>query len=230
MTFYKKKIKNIILFLFLYLFTIINFSAESHEIKPSIADFFIKDNILKFNIRLNAELILSGIDASVIDDTNNSNFSSKYDNLRKLPKKDLEKIFINSWDNIRQNIFIKLDSNLLNLNLVSINVTEQNNFEISRDSIVIFQIPLFDNSKYFSFSWAKFFGPIILREQNAKKDDENLYTNYLNSGDKSNSIKIKNLKKINRINSSLKYLILGIEHIIPKGKDHILFIFGIFFF
>ena len=32
------------------------------------------------------------------------------------------------------------------------------------------------------------------------------------------------------LQTALEYLVLGIEHIVPKGLDHILFIIGIFFY
>ena len=57
----------IIISIFLNSFTITSFA---HEIKPSIADFYYDDNYLNFEIRLNAELILSNIDASKITNTN----------------------------------------------------------------------------------------------------------------------------------------------------------------
>ena len=83
MTFYKKRIENNIIFFFIFFFLFISLSLKSHEIKPSIADFSINESSLTFEIRLNAELILSGIDASDIQNTDNSNLSYKYDDLRK---------------------------------------------------------------------------------------------------------------------------------------------------
>ena len=77
---------------------------------------------------------------------------------------------------------------------------------------------------------SKKFGSIILREQNLKKDPDKLYTNYLNSGEMSDLINLNSIESLGKINSFIKYLFLGIEHIIPKGLDHILFIIGLFLF
>ena len=78
----------------LYLFIIISifFSNISfaHEIKPSIADFTYDENYLNIEVRLNAELILSNIDASNISNTNSSPLTEIYDRYRLLNKKDLE--------------------------------------------------------------------------------------------------------------------------------------------
>lgn len=230
MTFYKKRIENNIIFFFIFFFLFISLSLKSHEIKPSIADFSINESSLTFEIRLNAELILSGIDASDIQNTDNSNLSFKYDDLRKLPNNDLKENIMSNWDNISQNIYIKLDGDVQELNLLSIEIINQRNYEVTRDTIINFHIPLDKKNTSFSFSMSKKFGSIILREQNLNKNVDQLYTNYLNSGDASDLINLNHTVALTKINSFIKYLFLGIEHIIPKGLDHMLFIIGLFLF
>ena len=230
MTFYKKRIENNIIFFFIFFFLFISLSLKSHEIKPSIADFSINESSLTFEIRLNAELILSGIDASNIQNTDNSNLSYKYDDLRKLPDNDLKENIMSNWDNISQNIYIKLDGDVQELNLLSIEIINQRNYEVTRDTIINFHIPLDKKNTSFSFSMSKKFGSIILREQNLYKNVDQLYTNYLNSGDESDLINLNHTVALTKINSFIKYLFLGIQHIIPKGLDHILFIIGLFLF
>ena len=230
MTFYKKRIENNIIFFFIFFFLFISLSLKSHEIKPSIADFSINESSLTFEIRLNAELILSGIDASDIQNTDNSNLSFKYDDLRKLPNNDLKENIMSNWDNISQNIYIKLDGDVQELNLLSIEIINQRNYEVTRDTIISFHIPLDKKNTSFSFSMSKKFGSIILREQNLNKKVDQLYTNYLNSGDASDLINLNHTVALTKINSFIKYLFLGIEHIIPKGLDHMLFIIGLFLF
>ena len=230
MTFYKKRIENNIIFFFIFFFLFISLSLKSHEIKPSIADFSINESSLTFEIRLNAELILSGIDASDIQNTDNSNLSYKYDDLRKLPDNDLKENIMSNWDNISQNIYIKLDGDVQKLNLLSIEIINQRNYEVTRDTIISFHIPLDKKNTSFSFSMSKKFGSIILREQNLNKKVDQLYTNYLNSGDASDLINLNHTVALTKINSFIKYLFLGIQHIIPKGLDHILFIIGLFLF
>ena len=230
MTFYKKRIENNIIFFFIFFFLFISLSLKSHEIKPSIADFSINESSLTFEIRLNAELILSGIDASDIQNTDNSNLSYKYDDLRKLPDNDLKDNIMSNWNNISQNIYIKLDGDVQELNLLSIEIINQRNYEVTRDTIINFHIPLDKKNTSFSFSMSKKFGSIILREQNLNKNVDQLYTNYLNSGDASDLINLNHTVALTKINSFIKYLFLGIEHIIPKGLDHMLFIIGLFLF
>ncbi len=226
-------IKIIKLFLFLILVCFLNLfstSSTSHEIKPSIADFTYDEKYLNFKIRLNAELILSNIDASTFSNTDSSSLSDIYDKFRILSKKDLEEMFQNSWSKISSNIDIKINNETKKINLIKTEVEDIKNFEISRDTHVYFRVLLDENSEQFTFRWIKNYGPIILRENNNNKSEDELVTEYLQSGIESSQFSFKENNFRKTFNSFTKFLVLGIQHIIPKGLDHILFIFGLFLF
>ena len=151
-------IKIIKLYLFLILVCFLNLfstSSISHEIKPSIADFTYDESYLNFKIRLNAELILSNIDASTVSNTDSSSLSEIYDKFRILSKKDLEEMFQNSWSEISSNIDIKINNETKKINLIKTDVEDIKNFEISRDTHVYFRVLLDENSEQFTFSWVK---------------------------------------------------------------------------
>ncbi len=225
------KIIKIYLFLILIVFlNIFSKSSISHEIKPSIADFFYDENYLNFKIRLNAELILSDIDASNVSNTDSSSLSEIYDEFRILNNKDLEQIFLNSWKQISSNIEIKINNVSKQTNLIKIEVEDIQNIEISRDSHVYFRVLLDKNSEQFTFSWIKKYGPIILRENNNNKLEDELFTEYLQSGKVSNQFSFNENNFEKKLDSFIKFFVLGVQHIIPKGLDHILFIFGLFLF
>ena len=60
--------------------------------------------------------------------------------------------------------------------------------------------------------------------------EDELFTEYLQSGIESNQFSFNEKNFKNRLNSFIKFFVLGVQHIIPKGLDHILFIFGLFLF
>ncbi len=226
-------IKIIKLYLFLIPIVFINLFSTlsvSHEIKPSIADFTYDESSLNFKIRLNAELILSNIDASTITNTDSSSLSEIYDKFRILSKKDLEKMFQNSWSDISSNIDIKINNKAKKITLIKTEVEDIKNFEISRDTNIYFRVILDKNSEQFTFKWVKDYGPIILRENNNNKLEDELVTEYLQSGIESSQFSFKENNFSKTFNSFAKFFVLGIQHIIPKGLDHILFIFGLFLF
>ncbi|MDB4860671.1 HupE/UreJ family protein [Alphaproteobacteria bacterium] len=221
-------------FIKLYLFIIISIllcnNSFAHEIKPSIADFTYDENYLNVEVRLNAELILSNIDASNISNTNSSPLTEIYDRYRLLNKKDLENSILESWKDISSNIDIKINSKLKEIDLIKIDTQDVNNFEISRDTLISFRVLLNQESENFTFKWIKNYGPIILRENNDLKLEDELVTEYLQPGTESDLIFFKENNFRSMFTSFTKFFVLGIQHIIPKGLDHILFIFGLFLF
>ena len=225
-----KIIKLSLFFIIAFFINLFSTVSISHEIKPSIADFTYDENFLNIKIRLNAELILSNIDASKISNTNSSSLSDIYDKLRILNKIELEELFKSSWQEISTNIDIKINNETKKINLINIEVEDIKNFEISRDTHIYLQVLLNNNSEYFTFSWIKKYGPIILRENSNHKLEDELFTEYLQSGIESNQFSFNEKNFKNRLNSFVKFFVLGVQHIIPKGLDHILFIFGLFLF
>jgi len=227
---FSKIIKLIIFFYFFSFLTLFSIGAISHEIRPSIADYKIEENILYFDIRLNAELILSGIDASNITDTNSSPLSATYDDLRSLTRENLKILLIESWDDIQSKINLNINEVSTKLELVDINIEANSDFEISRDSILYLKYELDEDDEFLTFKWSEKYGPIIIREINELKKEDDLYTEYLQAGLQTDKIFIKSENTQSIFKSIINYFILGIQHIIPKGLDHILFIVGLFFF
>ena len=227
---FSKIIKLIIFFYFFSFLTLFSIGAISHEIRPSIADYKIEENILYFDIRLNAELILSGIDASNITDTNSSPLSATYDDLRSLNSENLKILLIESWDDIQSKINLNINAVSTNFELVDINIEANRDFEISRDSIIYLKHELNEDDEFLTFKWSEKYGPIIIREINELKKEDDLYTEYLQAGLQTDKIFIKSENTKSIFKSIINYFILGIQHIIPKGLDHILFIVGLFFF
>ena len=227
---FSKIIKLIIFFYFFSCLTLFSLGAISHEIRPSIADYKIEENILYFDIRLNAELILSGIDASNITDTNSSPLSATYDDLRSLTRENLKILLIESWDDIQSKINLNINEVSTKFELVDINIEANRDFEISRDSIIYLKYELDEDDEFLTFKWSEKYGPIIIREINELKKEDDLYTEYLQAGLQTDKIFIKSENTQSIFKSIINYFILGIQHIIPKGLDHILFIVGLFFF
>ncbi len=218
------------MFRFLFILLFIPTVVFSHELKPSIANFkFIKNGELidfKLSIQLNLEAILANIDPSH-SDTDQSKNSNYYNELRKLKPDELKNEFKKILANFRDNIFITQDDRSLKFNIDDIKINEVGNIEVSRDTVVYISGQNINKSKL-KLGWNKDYGPLILRIANFS--NEIVYTEYL----KINSVS-KNFSVDHNINKSLfseiyDYLIIGFEHIVPKGLDHILFVLGLFLF
>ena len=213
-----------VLLLIKILFLSIATTVHSHEVTPAIGDIFQKQDGIQLEIRLNLEALLSGIDFSDISNTDEATQSAEYDLYRGMSTVDLKSNFSELWPNLKNEIQIKQDNELVDLKLQNILVEDQKNFEYPRFTTVIFSLKL-DPLRPFSFQWAKSFGEIVLREQGGG----NSFTQYLQPGEKSAEISISEKESSKFTEVILEYIPVGFTHIIPKGLDHILFIVGIFF-
>ena len=146
-----KIIKLNLIFYFLSLLIIYSTSVFSHEIKPSIIDYKIEENNILLNIRLNAELILSDIDASKITDTNSSSFSDIYDSLRLLTEDKLRELFIESWTDIQSKINFNINDETRKLEFLDLVIETNNNSEISRESLVYLKFSINEDAEFFTF-------------------------------------------------------------------------------
>ena len=71
-------------------------------------------------------------------------------------------------------------------------------------------------------------GPVVIRHFEDLSKESVLFTTYLQPAERSSLISQQT--RSSALNTTIEYLVLGIEHIVPKGLDHILFIIGIFFY
>ena len=214
-----------ILFIILFFPTLV----FSHELKPSIVDFKFKkkNEFLNFNlkIRFNLEAILANIDPSH-DDTDESKNKDYYDYLRSLDSKKLKIVFNKTLKDFQNNMLILQSGKKINFQIDKVDIGNIGDLNISRETIIFISGKNIgkDNLR---LGWASDYGPIILRVANL--DGEIVYTEYIKNSLISKSFSIEK-KYSNLFNEITKYLIIGFQHIFPKGIDHILFVLGLFLF
>ena len=202
-------------------------NAFTHELRPTIANLDIIKNEKTFDanlsLRINLESIIAGIDPKHTN-SKESEQSDKYENLRRLSPEKLLIEFENKLKNFENYVFLENKKNKFNPIIVSIEIPEVGNVEIIRDSLIIINFKNIESND-FKFFWNEKFGPIILRV-NSKEFGE-LHTEIIKNKNYSSIIKIEKNKN-NFFKNFYNYLILGYEHILPKGLDHILFVLALF--
>ena len=101
------------------------------------------------------------------------------------------------------------------------------NVDLPRDSTLVLTATLPDGDSPVRIGWAEELGPLIVRQTG---EGENLYSGYLTKGALSDPLPRAGVAKIGALDHFGRYVVLGFEHILPKGLDHILFVLGLFFF
>ncbi len=123
---------------------------------------------------------------------------------------------------------IILDSNVGRLypRLIDVEIPAVGDIELARDSTVVLAGEVPTGAATFTWGWDEFFGANALRVSSASESD--LHTVYLQPGDISEPISLVSIKEQSVWQVFANYTVIGFQHILPKGLDHILFVVGLF--
>ena len=200
-------------------------TINSHEIKPAIVDLIIADGQASIDFKINAEQILSGVDASQYQDTNDAPQAELYDQFREKNEEELKQDIQQNWNLFQDQITINgLEGS--SLNLVDLMIDQDVNPEYPRDTNLKTEAPL--NQSEITIQFATELGPVVIRQFEDISKENMIFSTYLQPGEI--SAELSPLSQATMSQTIIEYIILGMEHIVPKGLDHILFIFGVFFF
>ena len=200
-------------------------TINSHEIKPAIVDLIIADGQASIDFKINAEQILAGVDASQYQDTNDAPQAELYDQFREKNEEELKQDIQQNWNLFQDQITINgLEGS--SLSLVDLMIDQDVNPEYPRDTNLKTEVPL--NQNQFTIQFATELGPVVIRQFEDINKENMIFSTYLQPGEI--SAELSPVSQTTMSQTIIEYIILGIEHIVPKGLDHILFIFGVFFF
>ena len=210
----------------LFFFLIISQFALGHELKPAVANLELTPQSTTTNfvlkIKLNLESIIAGIDPNH-ENTNQSSNSDQYEQLRKLSPEQLNKEFQSMKKIFLSNISFFDQGNTIKFENDDIIINPVGDLNLARETEVILTGSFISTNNNLKFNWSPSYGAIILRVNQNNKD---LFTKYLKTGDVGKFSTNSNNQDF--LDVVKDYIIIGFQHIVPKGLDHILFVVGLF--
>ena len=218
----------LILSTILTLFAIVIKPSFAHEIQPAIVNFTITDNVIDGELEVSLEPLISGIDLNAFENTDDAPEAEQYDALRALSPQELQAKFDETWTELKSKLQLSAGESLLDVMIDEVNIPEIGDIELSRISTLKISAELPDDGSDITFGWNAELGEIIIRQ--LKADGEVNYATLLTSGGTSDPMPRIGAPNLSGIDNFLNYIVIGFEHIIPKGLDHILFVLGLFFF
>ncbi len=201
-------------------------SVYGHEIRPAIVDLTL-DEKLHFSLAIDANLeaLIADIGAEHKDTTESVN-AQAYERLRALAADELEPLFLAFLPQLIEGISLNADTRPVPLEYHSVDIPGVGDLGKARSSVIVFKGQFPATTKAVTWGWNQRFGPNALRVSTADKQD--FYTIYLTNGQKSEAIELQAIAPQSVSSVAWNYLVIGFEHIIPKGLDHILFVVGLF--
>lgn len=207
--------------------TLLAFSVSAHEVQPAVGDVTINALEARVELRLALEGIVAGVDLNGLEDTNESPLSGFYDRLRAQEPAQFRASFDRAWPRIASDIRIEIEGTRITPELVDLRIPEVGDVQLPRESVLILRAALPEGTAPVSIGWNPGYGALVLRQQGAGDD---LYTGYLSAGTMSDPLPREGIAQKSAFREFGEFIVIGFEHILPKGLDHILFVLGIFFF
>ena len=200
--------------------------SQAHEITPTIINAeIINDKSLQIQLDTNLEALMLGV-GSTHEDTDDSPLAQQYNALRAIPAAQLEAEARSFAQDLPKELrFIDSQGEELNfdLKLISINVTENSDLEIARESVLVYHSEPPTALDGLALSWPEPLGNFIFRVTSGGELKAGLY---VMAGEQSDLVELNATGTQNQ--GFLDYIVIGFEHIIPLGLDHILFVIGIY--
>ncbi len=199
--------------------------ADAHEVLPAIAEFEAERGALRFQIKLNLEAHLSGINLDRFANTDDAENSQDYDRLRAEPNIAVAARageILSRWNTFG---LISAGQDSVALSLVESLTEDVRNPELPRVTTITLSGTLPSGAQAIKVNWPQASGPLILRQQGVEEP----YTGFIESGSSSPEIDLKGGGAPTGWQSFWAYIPVGFDHIVPKGLDHILFVLGLFF-
>ena len=207
-------------------------SADAHQLRPAIVSLeFTQNGWVKVHIQTNIESLIAGIDSSH-DDTDNSPQTELYNQLRALSSEQLTREFKLLEESIISQLNLAFDGVKSDLSLVRLDIPVIGNLDKSRlsDLHLLAFIPNPSDSDKPEVTWQypKKFGNNVAHFYYDQTPQEKT-SHWLTDGVMSPPFELNAAytpKPFTQV--AAEYTVLGFEHIVPKGIDHILFVLGLF--
>ena len=207
-------------------------SADAHQLRPAIVNVeFTQNGSVKVHIQTNIESLIAGIDSSH-DDTDDSPQTELYNQLRALSSEQLTREFKLLEKSIISQLNLVFDGVKSDLSLVRLDIPVIGNLDKSRLSdlhlLAFIPNPSDSDKPQVTWQYPKKFGNNVAHFYYDQTPQEKT-SHWLTDGVMSPPFQLNTAytpKPFTQV--AAEYTVLGFEHIVPKGIDHILFVLGLF--
>ena len=200
-------------------------AATAHEVLPTIGDMEVVDGRITFSLEGNFESLVAGIDLDGLEDTEAAPEADVYDTLRALEPDAFMAAFDEYWPQMASSIAVIVDGTPVALELDSVEVPAVGDVEVVRQSTVVFSGALPEGAESIQIDWPAQYGVLVLRQMSVDAG----WDGYLSGGGLTDPVALAGGDQMSGGEAFVRFIPVGVEHIVPLGLDHILFVLGLFF-
>ncbi len=222
-----------VLFLNFVLFSDVLFADV---VKPALVEIKVDtERNIVIEVRASIEALLTGINAQFQNTTESPN-ADEYDEFRQLPADELQQAFASFKQPFMQSIYLRVANSHNNANITlqieSVKIPPTGYTKVPRISVIRLVGELPKNTNALVWYYPEKFGDNAVRLRQVDEKSEQWHWSQWQWLRNDAASKVFSLTEIVAKQSTLEvvssYVVIGFEHIVPKGLDHILFILGLF--
>jgi hydrogenase/urease accessory protein HupE len=220
------------LFVVFWLFGLSVNLSLADVVKPALIEINTHVNgKVNLEIRASIEALLTGIN-SQYKNTQDAPTADEYDALRVMSPQQLEAQFVLFQQEMLDSIFLKTDIGEVVLAINSVTIPEPGYTKVPRTSIIELSGRILPEARNLQWYYPARFGDNAVRVRQIDEANEKWHWSewqWLRNDQPSEEFSLEEVfsqRPLSEVVSS--YIMIGFEHIIPKGADHLLFILGIF--
>jgi len=183
-------------------------SVKAQTAPPTVIDFWVKDDTLFLEVKLNAEAMLAGADPTQPDAYSGN---SQYRSLRRLVSSELElqiRNFVQVW---KQNLVVEAPDRL-DLSYAGVRIPVVGDVEKVRVSKLLLTAHLSDQASNLRLTWPLHGGSVVLRQQNVVAP----YTGFLTAGEISPLIPLQGGASLTTEQTLQTYFAKGISRFVQS--------------
>ena len=211
--------------LFIALFAAV---AQAHALRPTVSEITFPEGGERWRLvfqPINLEALIAGIGVGH-DDTSESINAGVYDDLREMSSGDLRVEFDRFTPEFLSNVNVMAGDQRLEAEVESVIIPPEGDLALPRDSLVTLGGPVPDGVSDIVVSWSSQYGDLVVRTRVGADGDG--YAGFLTGGEASAPLSVTGGADQTAMAAFRDYLVVGFEHILPLGLDHILFVIGLF--
>jgi len=202
-------------------------------VKPALIEISANTNgQVDIEIRASIEALLTGINGRY-KNTKESPNADRYDDLRKLKSENLALEFAKFKHVFLQKIILKDNkNNTIPLTIKSIKIPEPGYTKVPRISLITLSTQLNREAQSLQWYYPLKFGDNAVRLRQVNEVEDKWHWSewqWLRKDQFSEAFSLSEVFTKRPLHQVIiEYIVIGFEHILPMGLDHILFILGIF--
>ena len=206
--------------------------TSADVVKPALVEISVDtEGEVSVELRASIEALLTGINARY-KNTQDAPNAEEYDVYRKMTSEELRKAFVGFEKKLLELISLKADGRTVPLSLQSVEIPPTGYTKVPRISTITLSASIPQFSNQLSWYYPEKFGDNAVRVRQVDKVNQQWHWSqwqWLRGDAVSESFSLTELVNNKSIIEVIAtYIVIGFDHIIPKGLDHILFILGLF--